>query len=81
MGAAPRQCALSHGLVYHKIFGKEVHSCSIAAFILTEISYSGKTGQIAHVSSPFSGIAQKTIIARHTAEAAQMIGAFTQPGP
>ena len=29
----------------------------------------GKTGQIAHVSSPFSGIAQKTIFARHTAEA------------
>ena len=29
----------------------------------------GKTGQIAHVSSPFSGIAQKTILARHTVEA------------
>ena len=29
----------------------------------------GKTGQIAHVSSPLSGIAQKTILARHTAEA------------
>ena len=28
----------------------------------------GKTGQIVHVSSPFSGIAQKTILARHTAE-------------
>ena len=28
----------------------------------------GKTGQIAHVSSPFSGIAQKTILVRHIAE-------------
>ena len=34
----------------------------------------GKTGQIAHVSSPFSGIAQKTIIARHTAEATRGLG-------
>ena len=29
----------------------------------------GKIGQIAHVSSPFSGIAQKTTLAHHTAEA------------
>ena len=34
----------------------------------------GKTGQIAHVSSPFSGIAQKTIFARHTAEATRGLG-------
>ena len=34
----------------------------------------GKTGQIAHVSSPFSGIAQKTILARHTAEATRGLG-------
>ena len=34
----------------------------------------GKTGQIAHVSSPFSGIAQKTIIARHTVEATRGLG-------
>ena len=34
----------------------------------------GKTGQIAHVSSPFSGIAQKTILARHTAEATYGLG-------
>ena len=33
-----------------------------------------KTGQIAHVSSPFSGIVQKTIIARHTAEATRGLG-------
>ena len=32
------------------------------------------TGQIAHVSSPFSGIAQKTILARHTAEATRGLG-------
>ena len=32
------------------------------------------TGQIAHVSSPFSNIAQKTIIARHTAEATRGLG-------
>ena len=30
--------------------------------------------QIAHVSSPFSGIAQKTILARHTAEATRGLG-------
>ena len=29
----------------------------------------GKTGQTTHVPSPFSGIAQKTIFARHTTEA------------
>ena len=34
----------------------------------------GKTGQIAHVSSPLSGIAQKTIFARHTAEATRGLG-------
>ena len=34
----------------------------------------GKTGQIAHVSSPFSGIVQKTILARHTAEATHGLG-------
>ena len=34
----------------------------------------GKTGQIAHVLSPFSGIAQKTILARHTAEATRGLG-------
>ena len=34
----------------------------------------GETGQIAHVSSPFSGIAQKTILARHTAEATRGLG-------
>ena len=34
----------------------------------------GKTGQIAYVSSPFSGIAQKTILARHTAEATRGLG-------
>ena len=34
----------------------------------------GKTGQIAHVSSPSSGIAQKTILARHTAEATCELG-------
>ena len=34
----------------------------------------GKTGQIGHVSSPFSGIAQKTIFARHTAEATRGLG-------
>ena len=33
-----------------------------------------KTGQIAHVSSPFSGIAQKIIFARHTAEATRGLG-------
>ena len=34
----------------------------------------GKTGQIAHVSSPFSGIAQKTILARYTVEATHGLG-------
>ena len=34
----------------------------------------GKTGQIAHVLSPFSGIAQKTIFARHTSEATRGFG-------
>ena len=34
----------------------------------------GKTGQIAHVSSRLSGIAQKTIFARHTAEATRGLG-------
>ena len=34
----------------------------------------GKTGQIAHISSPFNGIAQKTIIARHTAEVTRGLG-------
>ena len=34
----------------------------------------GKTGQIAHVCSPFSGIAQKTIFAHHTAEATRELG-------
>ena len=34
----------------------------------------GKTGQIAHVSSPFSAIAQKAILARHTAEATRGLG-------
>ena len=34
----------------------------------------GKTGKIAHVSSPSSGIAQKTILARHTAEATRGLG-------
>ena len=34
----------------------------------------GKTGQIAHVSSPFSGIVQKTIFTRHTAEATRELG-------
>ena len=34
----------------------------------------GKTGQIAHVSSPFCGIAQKTLLARHTAEATRGLG-------
>ena len=33
-----------------------------------------KTGQIAHVSSPSSGIAQKTILARHTADATCVLG-------
>ena len=34
----------------------------------------GKTGQIAHVSSPFSGIAQKIILARETVEATCGLG-------
>ena len=34
----------------------------------------GKTGQIAHISSPSSGIAQKTILAGHTAEATRGLG-------
>ena len=34
----------------------------------------GKTRQIAHVLPPFSGIAQKTILARHTAEATRGLG-------
>ena len=34
----------------------------------------GKTGQIAYISSPFSGIAQKTILARHTTEATRELG-------
>ena len=34
----------------------------------------GKTGQIAHVLSPFSGIAQKTILTHHTAEATCGLG-------
>ena len=34
----------------------------------------GKTGQIVHVSSPFSDIAQKTILARHTSEATRGLG-------
>ena len=34
----------------------------------------GKTGQIAHVSSPLSGIVQKTILARHTAEVTRGLG-------
>ena len=34
----------------------------------------GKTGQITHVLSPPSGIAQKTIFARHTAEATRGLG-------
>ena len=34
----------------------------------------GKTGQIANVLSPFSGIAQKIILARHTAEATRGLG-------
>ena len=34
----------------------------------------GKTGQIALISSPFSGIAQKTIFARHTVEATRGLG-------
>ena len=34
----------------------------------------GKTGQIAHFSSPFCGIAQKTILARHTVEATRRLG-------
>ena len=34
----------------------------------------GKAGQIAHVSSPLNGIAQKTILARHTAEATRGLG-------
>ena len=34
----------------------------------------GKTGQTAHVLSPFSGIAQKTILARHTVEATRGLG-------
>ena len=34
----------------------------------------GKTGQIAHVSSSFCGIAQKTIVAHYTAEATRGLG-------
>ena len=34
----------------------------------------GKTGQIAHISSPSSGIAQKTIFACHTAEVTHGLG-------
>ena len=34
----------------------------------------GKTGQIAHLSSPLSGIAQKTILARHTTVATRGFG-------
>ena len=37
------------------------------------LSY-GKTEQIAHVLSPLSGIAQKTILVRHTAEATRGLG-------
>ena len=33
-----------------------------------------KTGLIAHVSSPSNGVAQKTILARHTAEATRGLG-------
>ena len=33
-----------------------------------------KTGQVAHVSSPSSGIAQKPILARHTVEATRALG-------
>ena len=36
--------------------------------IWSDLSIPVSTEQIAHVSSPFSGIAQKTIFARHTAE-------------
>ena len=34
----------------------------------------GKTGQIAHISSPSSGIVQKTILARHTVEVTRGLG-------
>ena len=37
-------------------------------------TYLGKTVQVAHVSSPLTGIAQKTIIARHTVEATRGLG-------
>ena len=36
--------------------------------------FCGKIGQIAHASSPFSGIAQNTILARHTVEATRELG-------
>ena len=43
-------------------------------FCPTPTYLGGKTGQIAYVLSPFSGIAQKTILARRTAEATRGLG-------
>ena len=48
---------------------KVYNNSRILPFCPTPTYLGGKTGQIAHVSSPFNGIAQKTILARHTAEA------------
>ena len=54
----------------------KVYNDRLLAFTVLSNSYLswGKTGQIAHVSSPFSGIPQKTILARHTVEATRGLG-------
>ena len=46
---------------------KVYHCNSLTVLSSLYLSW-GKTGQIAYISSPSSGIAQKTIFARHTAE-------------
>ena len=50
----------------------KVYNNRILPFCLTPTYLGGKSGRIAYVPSPSSGIAQKTIFARHTAEATCM---------
>ena len=53
---------------------KVYNNGSLLPFCPTPYLSWGKTGQITHVSSPFSNIAQKTIFAPHTVEATFGLG-------
>ena len=53
---------------------KVYNNSRLLPFCPTPTYLGGKTGQIAHVSSPSSGFAQKTILPRHTAETTRGLG-------